>query len=75
MPDLPTLTVTAAQATRIQNVFPGATQADRAEAYRAWLRDAVRGLVKAKERESLRLKFEADMAASESTVDNDLTGI
>lgn len=72
MPDLPTLTVTAAQATRIQNAFPGATQAEKVEAYRAWLRQAIRGEVKAREQRTLQAQFQANIDASSSTVDNDL---
>lgn len=75
MPDLPTLTVTAAQATRIQNAFPGATNAEKAEAYKAWLRNALRGHVKAMERATLYAEFEARMATSEGAVDTDLGGI
>lgn len=75
MPTLPTLTVTDAQATRIQNAFPGATTAEKVEAYKAWLRQAVRGVVKAQEQDALRTKYEADVAASVTTVDNDLGSI
>ena len=69
MPDLPTITVTAAQAQRIQTAFGGVEQ------YKAWLRQAIRGYVKISEREALRLKYEADIAASEATVDGELSGI
>lgn len=75
MPDLPTLTVTTAQATRIQNAFPGATQAERVESYKTWLRRAVKDYVVMHERQVLQTKFETDVAASAATVETDLTGI
>lgn len=75
MPDLPTLTVTAAQMARITAAFPGASNAEKAEAYKAWLRDAVRGYVKAHEQNALRIKYEADVAAATGTVDADLGAI
>lgn len=75
MPDLPTLTVTSAQATRIQNAFPGATQAERVEAYRTWLRQALKGYVTAAEEERLRAKFDSDVQAAVASANSDLTGI
>lgn len=75
MPDLPTLTVTTAQATRIQNAFPGATQAERVEAYRAWLRQALKGYVTAAEEARLRVRFDSDVQAAVASANSDLTGI
>lgn len=69
MPDLPTLTVTSAQATRIQAAFGGA------EEYRTWLRQAIRGYVTAKEEQNLRVRFDADVQAAVTSVNTDLTGI
>lgn len=69
MPDLPTLTVTAAQATRIQNAYGSVEQ------YRTWLRQAIRNYVKAMERETLQEQYVADLDASAAAVDSDLTGI
>lgn len=75
MVQLPTLDVTQAQAARIQNSFPGATQAERVEAFRAWLREALRNHVKVVEQEALRSKFEADLMASAGAVESDLSSI
>lgn len=69
MPDLPTINVTAAQATRIQDAFGGVEQ------YRAWLRDAIRSYVKIKEQQALRTKFESDVQASANAVDTELSGM
>jgi hypothetical protein len=72
MVQLPTLDVTSAQATRIQNAFPGGTQAEKAEAYRTWLRQAIRQYVVMKERETLQAQYEADVAASAAAVETEL---
>lgn len=49
MPDLPTVTVSAAQATRILAAFKAragvSTQAEAVTAYQAWLTDQVRDVV------------------------------
>lgn len=37
MPDLPTLTVTQAQMDKITSTFPGATLAEKSQAYKDWL--------------------------------------
>lgn len=45
MPDLPTVTVTTTQMNRLIAAFPGATNAEKADAYRAWLKDRLRDYV------------------------------
>jgi hypothetical protein len=72
MPDLPTLTVTTAQATRIQNAFPGANQAERVAAYRAWLREQIKGHVRHVEEEAVRAQCQAQMDAADAQVESDL---
>lgn len=69
MPDLPTISVTSAQATRIQAAFGGV------EAYRAWLRQAIRTQVIVAERQAITSKYEADVAAAANAVENDLGNI
>ena len=44
-------------------------------AYRQWLRDSLRTYVKVHETETLRVKFESDVAAAAGNVDTDLGGI
>lgn len=75
MPDLPTLTVTATQMTRITAAFPGATNAEKADAYKAWLRQAIRDYVMLIDRRTLQTKFESDVAAVDSQVNTDLGSI
>lgn len=69
MPDLPTLTVTTTQATRITTAFGDAA------AYRAWLRQQIKNYVIVHEREALQAKFDADAAASDAQVNADLSTI
>lgn len=56
MPDLPTLTVTDAQAQRIQNAFGGVA------AYREWLRAQIKQHVLLSEQEAMKAKVEQELS-------------
>lgn len=62
MPDLPTLTVTQAQADRIVAAFGSVAN------YRTWLKEAVRDRVRNVEVEKIRAQSEADMKAKSDEV-------
>ena len=49
MPDLPTLTVTQAHFDRLVAAFPGATPAEKAVSYKAWLTNGLIDFVQAVE--------------------------
>lgn len=69
MPDLPTLTVTAAQLERLIAVFPGETNAEKADAYREWLRVELRRYVLKAEMNVLQAEQAAERAAAtEATI-------
>ena len=56
MPDLPTITVTQAQADRLLAVFPGG-----AAAYRAWLKATLAAHVIEREREGVTEALKAEL--------------
>lgn len=69
MPDLPTITVTDAQATRILNAFGDAAT------YRAWLRQSVRDYVLSKEATAIRAEQQAKMDAAVAAINTELGSI
>lgn len=69
MPDLPTITVTSAQATRITTAFGDVAT------YRAWLREQIKDYVVTKEAEAIYEQATAQMEASAAQVRADLDGI
>ena len=69
MPTLPSIEVTAAQATRIQDAFGGI------EEYRAWLRQAIKDYVLNKEASEVRDTVQAQIDAIVNQVNTDLDGI
>lgn len=69
MPNLPTITVTDAQATRIQNAFGGV------EEYKAWLRQSIKEYVVGKEVNVIRSQLQAQVEAKVAQVDTELNGI
>lgn len=75
MPDLPTITVTSAQAQRIQSAFPGGTQAEKIEAYKVWLREALRSYVIDSEQRTIIDNRNRDIDAVATSVAQDLSTI
>lgn len=72
MPDLPTLTVTAAQAQRLIQVFaPGGTQAQAAENYKRWLKRTLMRMVLNAEHADI----EDQGAQAKETVRSEVTSI
>lgn len=76
MPDLPTITVSNAQANRILDTFKAKfntnTQAETAQAYRAWLSRLIRSEVLAYEAELFDLSRDADKQTHLDTVTSEL---
>lgn len=66
MPDLPTITVTAAQASRVNAVFGSA------DAYRQWLRGSLRAHVLAVESSRLDAQHETEKRAALDTLNAEL---
>lgn len=64
MPDLPTFTVTNAQATRALAAFGSTFQ------YKVWLADSVRKYVRTVERQNLKSTMEADLASGLDEIDS-----
>lgn len=74
MPDLPTITVTTAQYTRLAAILPGSTAAQKAAAYIAatrdyWKRQIIDAEVRAAEAEAAAT-LEAARAAAADNADN-----
>jgi hypothetical protein len=61
MPDLPALTVSQAHFDRIVSAFPGATNADKASNYKAWLTNHLIDFVEMQESRKLQDAAQADM--------------
>lgn len=75
MPDLPTITVTSTQAQILLSVFPGATTAEKTEAYREWLRRQLVAHVKDVRRAVIQAEDEARLRESEAKTDAEVGGI
>jgi hypothetical protein len=67
MPDLPTITVSQEHFDRLVEVFPGATLAAKADAYKRWLINRLIERVQAVE--SQRITHEAQLAAAQAMED------
>jgi len=66
MPNLPTVTVTDAQAARITAAYGDAT------AYKAWLKQAIKDYVFRKEAEAITAKAQTDVQTKLAQVESDL---
>lgn len=72
MPSLPTITVTDTQMARITAAFPGATQAEKVEAYRVWLKGQVRREVIRSETAALEEQHTQQMQQIWASVEQDI---
>lgn len=75
MPDLPTITVTQAQADILLSVFPGATTAEKVAAYRKWLRQELIAHVKDVRREQVLADEDARVQEAEQKTDQEIGNI
>lgn len=72
MPDLPTLTVSQAHFDRLVASFPGATMAQKAAAYKAWLTNRLIERVMAVESHRIDIQMNEDKIAALEALDASL---
>lgn len=78
MPDMPTITVTAAQQTQIleayKDLFGTSTQAETVAAYKQMIADMVKATVKDYQRRKIQTQAFTDMKAAEDAADAAMQG-
>ena len=75
MPDMPTVTVTDAQLTRLLAAFPGANGAQKADAYRAFVKRNLREYVLLSEARTLDEQANVTKRDALAAIEAELSGV
>jgi hypothetical protein len=75
MPDLPAITVTDALLTRLLDAFPGANGAQKADAYRTFVKRSLREYVLLREARTLDEQANASKRAALAAIEAELSGL